>query len=92
MKKEVDSHNKKQLELEEMISEMELARLEMQREIAKIKEERDTARQGQESYKSLLNRIKNEKNLLSEFHSPYSFGDKESPLKTDVTPNMADNL
>lgn len=56
--------------------------------VAKLKSQLEDALQGQESYKSLVQRIQQQKVVNEEFNSPFSFGDQVSPHK-DLTCSTA---
>ena len=84
LKKENDAQTQVKFDLEEKISELELLRLESQRQNVHLQSQKDDALQGQESYKALLKRIQMQRNVSDQFHSPYSFGDKESPERKTV--------
>ena len=90
LKKENEAQTKEKSELEEKICELEQTKLENGRQITQLKNQKEDAIQGQESYKSLLQRIQHQQSVAQEFQSPYSFGNRamsQEPERAEALTN-----
>ena len=90
LKKENEAQTKEKSELEEKICELEQTKLENARQITQLKNQKEDAIQGQESYKSLLQRIQHQQSVAQEFQSPYSFGNRalsQEPERAEALTN-----